>query len=109
MFYRMFEELMVLILLDYNKIKSSVTENPDIYKLNHHIKNNCYRLIPFPLQYLTFSLLLVLISCGTYQMVISVLKLAILSVCGICYTLTVYFINNGLIYDQQDYLLQRVE
>ena len=60
------------------------------------------------LQYLTYSLLLVLISCGAYQMIISALKVVILSVCGVSYVLIVHLVNNGLIFDQQDYLLQHI-
>lgn len=41
MFYRMFEELVEPIVLDYDQIKSIFTENPDIYELNYHIKYNC--------------------------------------------------------------------
>ena len=59
-------------------------------------------------QYLTYSLLLVLISCGVYQMVISILKMAILSICGLTYVLIVHFVKDGFMFDQQDFVLQQV-
>jgi hypothetical protein len=85
-------------------------ENPQFSSA--YDKNNDYiclheLLSGFP-DYLTYSLLLVLISCGAYQMVISVLKMVVLSVCGIAYVVIVHLINNGFIFDQQDFLLQQI-
>jgi len=50
----------------------------------------------------------VLISCGAYQMVISVLKMVILSGCGILYVLTTHLTNDGEIFDLQDCLLRHM-
>ena len=56
-------------------------------------------------QYLTYCLILVLISCGVYQMMISVLKMVILTVCGLVYVLLVHSVS-AFLFDLQDELLQ---
>lgn len=58
----------------------------------------------FP-DYLTYSLILVLISCGVYQMMISIVKMIVLAVCGTCYLIVVH-IASAYLFDQQDLLLQ---
>jgi hypothetical protein len=57
------------------------------------------------LQYLTYSLILVLISGGVYQMMISVLKMVVLSVCGTVYLIVVHLVS-AFLFDQQDHVLQ---
>merc|ERR1711974_585205 len=61
-------------------------------------------LSSFP-NYLTYSLILVLISCGVYQMMISVLKMVVLSICGLVYLILVQTASDFL-FDKQDVLLK---
>ena len=62
-------------------------------------------ILPFFLQYLTYSLILVLIACGVYQMMISVLKMVVLTICGTVYLIVVHSVC-AFLFDQEDNLLQ---
>jgi len=62
-------------------------------------------LSSFP-DYLTYSLILVLIACGVYQMMISVLKMVVLTICGTVYLIVVHSVC-AFLFDQEDNLLQQ--
>ena len=57
-------------------------------------------------QYLMHSMLLVLISCGAYQMIVSAVKMGLLIFCGLTFFLLVNFIGDNSIFDIQDFMLQ---
>ena len=60
------------------------------------------------LQYLTYSLILVLIACGVYQMMISVLKMVVLTICGISYLIIVNTVS-AYLFEYEDQILQQYE
>lgn len=52
-----------------------------------------------------FSLLLVLVSCGTYQVVTSSLKLLLLTVCAGAFVSMALFLSGRSLFDRQDQFL----
>jgi len=64
-------------------------------------------LSSFP-DYLTYSLILVLIACGVYQMMISVLKMVVLTICGISYLIIVNTVS-AYLFEYEDQILQQYE
>ena len=66
------------------------------------------KIIFSTLQYLTYSLILVLIACGVYQMMISVLKMVVLTICGISYLIIVNTVS-AYLFEYEDQILQQYE
>ncbi len=81
-----------------NNHSHSIVDTEDVICVSEFLSS-------FP-DYLTYALILVLIACGVYQMMISVLKMIILSLCGGVYLILVHSASSFL-FDQEDSILQQ--